>query len=261
MNVNDMLKEARKGTYMPKVISADEHTSENNGTTITLMGLKRKSGVDTQSVKRGIAKHFSVIGNKFRVSVNGQNISSSDKFKESDWEQKWKINEYLDPNYKKWRVSGWIGATKQPLNEDDRGIIITARGKLIQKPTMFDIKSGAKFSYSYITGEIEAEFFDMEEDYISTNRQSLIWDTPQGITLQNWGSAKIKKISDEITVNRRTVHKKSIRENPEIKSWMERLDEPAEKRAEKIIRVISSIEKIDETKRIDLVRYARASFE
>ena len=260
MDVDDMLKEAQTGKYTPKIISLDEYTTDKSGTTITLMGLKRKSRVDTQSIKRGIAKHFLVIGNGFQVQINGENILPSDKFNESNWEQKWKIDEYLSPDDHQWPVSGWIGATKQPLDEDSRGVIITARGKLIQKPTMFDIKSGGKFSYSYIAGEIRAEFFDMDEDYISTNRQSVIWETPQGAALKEWGSVKIKKISDEIVVNRRTANEKSVRENHEIKLWLESLDTQARKRADKIIRVVSSTEKTDEY-RIDLMRYARASFE
>lgn len=260
MDVDDMLKEAQTGKYTPKIISLDEYTTDKSGTTITLMGLKRKSRVDTQSIKRGIAKHFLVIGNRFQVQINGENILPSDKFNESNWEQKWKIDEYLSPDDHQWPVSGWIGATKQPLDEDSRGVIITARGKLIQKPTMFDIKSGGKFSYSYIAGEIRAEFFDMDEDYISTNRQSVIWETPQGAALKEWGSVKIKKISDEIVVNRRTANEKSVRENHEIKLWLESLDTQARKRADKIIRVVSSTEKTDEY-RIDLMRYARASFE
>ena len=262
MNVNDMLEHARThGTYRPRTTIRDEPAPEANGTTITLTGLKRKTKIDAKSIKRDIAKHFSVIGDNFQVSVNKEWILPSDKFKRDDLEQEWPIHECLVPDKPEWTVSGWIGATKQPLDGKYCGVAITARGKLIQSPTMFEIKSGGKFSYSYLTGEISAEFFDMDEDFISTNRQSLIWDTPQGEALKDWGAATLKKISEELVQKRKTKREVVIRKDPEIESWLGSLTAPAKKRADKIIQIVTSGERADNNKRIELVRFAMASFE
>lgn len=262
MDLDDMLSEAQKrGTYKPETISADVRTDEDDGTTITLARLTRKNRINVQSIRRGIAKHFSVITDDFRVSINGEQISSSDKFREGDWEIFQEINDVLESDKPGWAVSGWIGATKQPLNEEDRGVTITARGKLIQSPTMFGIKSGKKFSYSYLTGEISAEIFDEQEDHIATNRQSLIWDTPQGAALMKWGAAKLAEMSAELVERRKTARETAMREDPEISAWLATLSGHGVSVANKIIRIVTSDEKIDDAGRKELVRYARASFE
>lgn len=261
MDVDDMLDEARKtGKYMPEIVAVDEDTNESNGTTITLTNLTRKTDIDEQSVRRGIAKHFAVIGDKFCVSLNNKQILPSDKFMDSNWEEKWSVNEPVNSENPEWVVSGWIGAANRPLVEDDRGITITARGKLIQSPTMFDIKSGSKYSYSYIAGEIQAEFCDAEVDSVATDRHSVM-ESSQGIALKKWGIEKLGKISNELTEMRKDAREKTIREDSEIKSWLDSLDTSQTKTANKIIQIVTSGEKMDDNKRKELVLYAKASFE
>lgn len=262
MDVNDMLNEAREtGKYMPETVYADKDTDEHDGTTITLTCLTRKSPIDVQSVRKGIAKHFAVIGDKFGVYVNGQQILPTDKFRDSDWQKTWHIRgEVVSDDEPEWVVSGQIMAARQPLIEEDRGITVTARGKLIQSPTLFGIKSGSKYAYSYITGEVRAEFCDMDKDSVATDRQS-ITDTPEGAALAKWGADRLAKISEELTKIRKTAREKTIREDPEIKTWLDGLDVPQARMASKIIRVITSGENMDDAKQKELMLYAIASFE
>ena len=262
MNVNDMIKEAKdSGTYKPTVIHYNSDTSENQGTTIILSGFKRKTKMGAQSIRRKIARHFSVIGDGFRVSVNDHDILSSDKLTESDMDEIWKIQEYVDPGVRNWPISGWVGATEEPLDEEDRGITITARGKLIQSPTLFDIKSGDKFYYSYITGEINAEFFDTAEDLISTNRQSVIWDTPQGELLKRWGHSKLKELSNSIAEKRRQKNEKVLMEDPELESWRNGLNRQERNQADRIIRILTSKEKMNAARRKEIMRHVITVFE
>lgn len=261
MNVDAMLKEAQKtGKYKPNVICASKDTDRENGTTIILTNLTRKTKINAQSVRRGIAKHFTIIGNEFCVSVNDKQIVHSDKFVDSVWEKKWDINEPVSDEESRWIASGWIGATKQPLVEEDRGITIMARGKLIQSPTLFGIKSGSKYSYSYITGEIQADFCDDEVDSIATDRHSIM-DTPQGRAIRKWGENKLTKISDELTAMRKVAREKEIREDTEIKPWLDSLNASQNKIADKIIHVVTSNNNLNNDKRKDLIHYAKASFE
>ena len=262
IDVNDMLKDAsERGVYNPPTLMADEPTDEKSGTTVKLTRLKRKTPMDAQSVRRGVARNFSVIGDSFRVSVNGEEINPSDKIDRSKLEMEWPIDANVNHGIPEWRVLGWIGATEDPLDEDDRGIVITARGKLIEKPTTFEVKSGEKFSYSYITGEISAEFFDDDVDFISTNRQSILWDTPQGEALKEWGSRKIRLVSEELAASKREKKEKTIRKNPEISSWLISLTKPEQKRADRIIKIITSDDKMSDQRRVQLMRFTMSSFE
>ena len=261
MDVDDMLREAQNtGKYKPEIVSADKDTEEDDGTTITLTKLTRKSSIDAQSVRRGIAKHFAIIGDRFHVSVNGEQILPSDKFKNSDWEKTWQIDESVSEEKPEWTVSGRIMAARRPLIEEDRGITIIAKGKLIQSPTMFGIKSGSKYSYSYIAGEIWAEFCDKKVDSVATDRHSVV-DTSQGMALRKWGADKLGEISKELADLRKAARERTIREDPEIKDWLASLDGPRVKTVNKFIGILTSEEKFDDKKRKDLVRYARASLD
>lgn len=262
MNVDDLLNSAKTmGEYEPTILHRNEATGEADGTTVTLGKLKRKTKIDTESVRRSIARHFSVIDDDFRVSVNVKEITPADKIKKSDMEYTWDYDGKMSESRPNWTVVGWIGATPEPLNEEDRGITILARGKMIQKPTFFDIKVGEKFSYSYMTGEITAEFFDQREDLISTNRQSLIWDTEEGEALKGWGSREIRKISNDLADKKREKRERVIREDPGLGEWLDSLEKPEKHVANKVIRTITSSDRLTDERRKDLMGYVVESFD
>ena len=260
MDADDMLRDAKKtGKYAPRVVSADEHTEDGDGTAITLTGLSRKTPIDAKSVRRGIAKHFAVIGDGFAVLVNGRRILPSDKFGDGDWEAEWHIDEPVGDDHPEWVVSGRIMASRRPLDEEDRGVIVTARGKLIQTPTDFGARGGSRHARSHIAGEVRAEFCDDADDSVSTDRHS-VTDTPQGTALREWGAKRLGGISSELAKARRAAREKAIRQDPEIKPWLGRLDKPQGRLADKIIRAATSAQ-ADGAKQKELVLYARASFE
>lgn len=263
MNIDDILKQAQQsGSYNPELIKEDENTSDADGTTITLTALKRKSKIDPKGIKRSIAKHFSVIGMEFQIHVNNEEISPSDKFQPSDMEYKWVLKgEMVSKDHPEWIVSGWIGAAQDPLNEEDLGLTIMARGKLIQRPTMFDVKSGAKYSYSYITGEIDAPFLDVEKDLTSTNRQSLIWDEPESTALRDWAVERLRKISSELSERRKEKRETVLRDDPKLKPWLASLEKHEQKIADKVISTITSSDRLDDARRKEMAHYVMDSFD
>ncbi|MDE3244056.1 MAG: ATP-binding protein, partial [Nitrospirota bacterium] len=156
------------------------------GTRITLRGITkfRKKSISIDQVRRGLARRFSIIGPTFgfQVWVNGSPITIQERnlklLLEKDKDGHlylWEFHdEEIEPNTG-WKVSGWIGAlehTKQLEDGIQRGIVIMARGKLVQEPFVFDAVSGQQYAFSYLVGEINAEFVDETEDTISTARNS-----------------------------------------------------------------------------------------
>ena len=92
MNVDDLLKSAKEyGEYEPVVTRRGEKTELNSGTTVTMKCLKRKTQIKADSIRKSIAKHFSVIGEKFKVSVNGKDVTSADKLNKFDMEYSWTL--------------------------------------------------------------------------------------------------------------------------------------------------------------------------
>jgi len=262
MNIEDILRDARdKGKYNPTVRKFDEKVDKEQGTTVRLRHLKRTTKIDVEAIRRKIAGHFSVIGDAFRVTVNDRDITATDKFRKGDMVKLWPIEEAIDSTHPDWKVDGWIGATATPLDEEDRGVVIMARGKLLQTPTSFEAKVGAKYSYSYLVGEINAEFLDAEEDLIATHRQSVVWESPQGSALREWGQTKLRKISDDYAEWKRTQKERNIREDPEFKEWLETLAPGEKKVADRVIHAITADETLSPERQKELANYMKVSFD
>ena len=170
-------------------------------------------------------------------------------------------DEVIDPKNPKWAVSGWIGTSESPLDEQERGVVIMARGKLLQTPTSFQVKVGEKYSYSYLVGELHAEFLDSEEDLISTDRQSLLWESPQGTALKEWGQAKLKEIASKWSEDRRKKREHVIRDAPEFSKWLQELPPAESKIADKVIHIVTASETITDERRMELASYMKESFE
>jgi len=263
MDIVDILKEARtSGIYHPEELESDKKVEQEHGTMILLSNLKRSTSIPVDSVRRNVAKHFSVIGDDFQVIINNKPITSADKYNRDNMAELWEFDdEVIDEKHPNWKVNGWIGTTANPLEENERGVVIMARGKLLQTPTTFDTKVGSKFSYSYMIGEINAEFLDDKEDLIATNRQSLIWESAQGDALKAWGNENLKRIADQWAAKRKAARERVIRDDPEFKNWLDSLERAERRIADRVIGVITSSETISDERRKDLARFMMESFD
>lgn len=198
------------------------------GTRITLRAITkfRTKSISVENVRRGLARRFSIIGaaHNFEVYVNGSPISPEERdlkrLLENDADGRpyvWEFHdEEIEPNTG-WKVSGWIGALQHTRQLEDgiqRGVSILARGKLVQEPFVFDAVAGQQYAFSYLVGEIHAEFVDAGEDTISTARNSLVWDSEQNAALKRWGREKLNHISREWSDKRRKDNERRLQQNP-----------------------------------------------
>lgn len=196
------------------------------GTKVTLRNLTkyRSRAISSSTIRRALARRFSVIGEDFKVLVNGTEISPDERdlkrllAKDHDGQPYlWTIeNEEILPETG-WRVSGWIGALPHSSSAGDeiqRGIVIMARGKLVQEPFVFDATVGQQYALAYLVGEVHAEFVDQAEDTISTARNSLVWDTEANAALLNWGKKTVNQISREWAQKRAADNEANLLKNP-----------------------------------------------
>ena len=261
MNIDDMLEHATgQMCYEPRVVDNDIDTNDGKGTRITLTGLKRRAPISAGGIRRDLARHFSVINGGFAVSVNGTDVAPGDKFRSDDVERTWRIDAERVAQDRGWTVWGTIYAIKSALDADDVGLTVMARGKMVQKSTTFGIRQG-DYTYSHITGEITADFFDEEEDLVSTNRQAAIWESEKGEALQEWGKDKLAYVSKQILADRKSRAEKPTRGDPAVAEWLEGLV-PAEKKvADKIMGILAHGVDFDDRRRIEIMQYIRGSFE
>ncbi len=206
MNYDELLAKADERIIELPQLPATGKVSK--GTKITLKYIikfkKRRISIDI--LRRGLARRFAVIGAKdFEVVINGTLISPEDRDLKrliaTDMNGDpylWEYNETEIKSETGWTVSGWIGAlsrTSPSIDKVERGIVLMARGKLVQEPFVFDAVVGQQFALSYLIGELNAEFVDNEvEDTIATTRNSLVWDTEANTALKVWGQKETELV-------------------------------------------------------------------
>ncbi len=194
MNYEELLKrESQRYIELPKLPPTN---SISCGTKITLRNIIkfRNRKISIEIIRRGLARRFAVIGatHNFDIVINDESITPEDRdlqrLLEKDLNDElyiWKYNEEIEKGTG-WTVSGWIGALKKStpnIDKVDRGIVLMARGKLVQEPFVFNANVGQQYALSYLIGELHVDFVDETEDMVSTTRNALVWDTEPNRTL------------------------------------------------------------------------------
>lgn len=228
--------------------SLDPTGSLVKGTRITLRYFNkyRKRHIPIQPLRRGLARRFAIIGpeHNFGVSINGSPITPQERdlkgLLQSDnqghrylWEYR---NAEIVPD-SGWTVSGWIGALNRTETLEDgiqRGIVIMARGKLVQEPFVFDATVGQQYALSYLVGELYAEFVDEEEDTVSTTRNSLVWDTEANTAFKAWGQKEVNHIAREWAEKRSRDNEAALTANPAYIKFIEESGHIDNKRGQRI---------------------------
>jgi hypothetical protein len=212
-------------------------------------------------VRRRVARRFSVIGQNFDVYLNGNRTHPDERLLKKKMEYMWPIKEEKILERQNWIVSGWIGTLSESVEDVDPGVVIMARGKLVQEPFFFGLSAGEKYTFHYIVGELNAEFLDEEEDLVAAYRGSAIWESPQGTALMSWGQKKLMKIASDWSEKRRQRREKVVREEPEFKEWLQSLTGPEKKIADKVVKVVTSEEKMSDDRRKEIMSYVKTSFD
>lgn len=231
MNYDTLMQNAKKRKITFPVLPPTGEVSE--GTRITLRKIKkyRERSIQIQNLRRRLARQFSVLGANyhFEVFINGSVISPEErdlsKLLDTDVDNNkfvWNYHETEIEFETGWKLNGWIGALAPNVDDASlqRGIAVFARGKLVQTPFLFEIEGTQPYAFSYLIGELHAEFVDTpEEDTVGTSRSSLIWDTPANAVFLEWGRREIRKIAREWSSKRTAKNVVKLDLNPIYKKF------------------------------------------
>ena len=244
MNYDELLKKADERIIELPRLPSTETVFEGTKITLKYLTKFKNRRIPISTIRRGLARRFAVIGamEKFEVVINGVPISPKDRdFKrllEKDADGKSYIWKYPDVEIEPetdWKVSGWIGAlnrTSPAIDGIDRGIVLMARGKLVQEPFVFDAVVGQQYALSYLIGELHIDFVDEgKEDSIGTTRNSLVWDTEPNISLKNWGQKEVNRIAREWSDKRNKDNERMLQEHSLYGNFKEKAAEIGNKRA------------------------------
>lgn len=288
--------EERRPEYNPEPIFARNEEFENgHGTKIRLTELKRERlrDIDPGSLRRRLARRFSVIGSEdFRVMVNGKEVTPADredlKFVEYVWifgdspldttvserlKKKKRVDDRLDDWPEDWYVRGWIGTVDKPrrLTTPEgnlNSVVVMARGRLVDEDILPRI-TGAEVHTKYVTGQIEADFLDESghPDIVTSPRQKLIEDDERVVCLIDLLKRTMRRIADtwsELRVNdkKRELHDKY----PRLQEWLNNLEKGWRSKAESLLEKIATMEiehenEESENSRKILLRHAVLGFE
>ncbi len=233
--------EAREATFPP----LDPTGTLRKGTRVTLEDITkfRTRKIDIAGLRRGLARRFSVMGDDFKVILNASEITPEERdlkklleVDESGNLYLWEYDEEVESNTG-WRVHGWIGSlsrTNRQIDGVQRGIVIMARGKLVQEPFVFNATVGQQYALSYIVGELHAEFVDEKEDTISTTRNSLVWDTEANQAFLKWGERQVNLIARQWAKRRSKDNESRLKKNVHYRKFLEEAKDKDNKRAVKV---------------------------
>ena len=187
-------------------LRAPNGTPLASGTRIRLSGLRLKRAISESKFIKSMSRRFAIEQSEMRVFINSEVLQRFDielEFRYPKDEAPTGCELGPDgwgtetlPNGQK--VRWWIGFTPKPLEAEYlRGISILGRGKLLQRPFMFERAQGAtgQLGQEYIVGEVSADWLDtgvdIEDDLIQTNRDQLQLEDERVQEILTWGRQRL----------------------------------------------------------------------
>lgn len=241
----DDLKGTQGQDYTP-AFEIENCDVNEKGTTIILKNLRRESAFDTEGLAISLSKLFNCFGSDFRcyVSLNDEEpieINNELKFKNIDEQFKWNFPDFsnsLESDYtNKENISGEIISTEKPLKPGLRGITLFANGRMVNAAEFFGIPESSHV-FSYLAGWLNVDFIDnIEEDVISTNRQSLNWELPIIADLRDFLVMALRKVIAEWRVKRNEANKKAVSDQTNINTekWFNTLPDDVRSDVQSIV--------------------------
>ncbi len=236
---------------------------QDHGTTIILRNLKRKTAFDVEGLAASLARLFDFFDENFVADIvlNNQDPVSIDKslrYKNIDAQFKWEIPKFIEDEthyLHKINAHGELLATEKPLKPGLRGVTLYAHGRMVNAPEFFGVGESSHF-YSYLTGWLDVDFVDeQEDDIISTDRQSLRWDLPITTELKDNLKQLLSLIERNWRSQRKLERQRKITEKTKVDvgQWYPTLTPDIQKGVEKIVEAVVNNSELEDDKQSEVV--------
>ncbi|MBU2103243.1 MAG: ATP-binding protein, partial [Candidatus Omnitrophica bacterium] len=238
-----------KGTYHPRATKLNKDTEDNNGTVITLTGLKRKAQFDFLSLADSLSRIF-IFDDTFNLMIESPLgdkivIDNKRKYRILAIEFSWKLESTLlvpaESEYSG-KIFGELLTSEKPITPSSglRGITLFSRGKLVNAPEFFSNSTSSHF-FQYLTGWISVDFIDLlDDDVISTNRQSIDWEHPDMAKLRKFLSGMVSQVNADWRKRRKEKKDKDLKEKTGIdtEKWVNTMPDDVKANASQIIETL-----------------------
>lgn len=258
----DAIRDSKEGVYKPSILTFEEHVpGQKAGTEVVLSEILERK-IDVESLEENLGRRFSILSKGFRVSINGRDLKPLREVLEGRFEfEPESIDETIGPDGTL-KVHGWMGVLDKIPRNMSVGIVVHGHGKLVQEPFFFGEPAGRQYAYSYMVGEICADFLDEQaEDIVATDRKSIDWEAnPGAVLLLKWGKDKIRDLSDKWDTQKRKKKRKKLLETQPMQDWYAELTSTERAIADRVLDVIVAAD-IDDDKLRSLGEYVANSME
>ena len=179
------------------------------GTRVRLSGLRLKRRLNSDRFRESMSRRFALNEHEMKVFINGEPLARFEidvdvRFPpaqlppEAIRDGDWAVETLGDGREVRW----WIGFTAKPIkDETQQGISVIVRGKLAQRPFMFEAGGGTtgQLGQEYLVGEVIADWIDDEHadpgndtDYIQSNRDQLQLEDEDLKAFLAWGQRRMR---------------------------------------------------------------------
>ena len=246
----DDIKASAQSEYKPTILKKEEPCStDENETIIILRDIKRVSNFNTESIGNNLSRIF-IFDSDFTVSIQHNNekefpLNNEMKYTNLNKEIEWNIPEdviFESAYTKKAVITGKIITTKKPIppKTNMRGVTLYSRKKLVNLPEYFSDSTSSHF-FSYLTGWLMVDFIDdLDDDVISTNRQSLNWGHPDMLELRVYLRSLLNWIETDWRKKRSEIREKDLTQKTGINvaDWFGKLPEEIKGLVEPVLQAL-----------------------
>lgn len=249
MNFKKIKETKSADGYHPNTISYNENVDKHkHGTCFLITDLTIKNIMSLENLQHSLARRFNKYSkNNFLVTLSdskGNEVNLDEKaffenIKPKDVQFEFKFPDDFKTEIEEKKdlkiinnhgIKGVVYTGLKPLRAKEQGFGILIRGKLTGDPITYQFSDRANDNfYSYSAGYFEMDFIDddKEKDFISTDRQSVLWDKDENlINIRNCMQSLINIIMrnwrDKRAIVKKTERQKNVEDiidgNPKIKS-------------------------------------------
>ena len=215
---------------------------ESHGTSIVLKRLVYEPSKSRETtVANAIADHFALIGNDFLIRMNEEPVEPAERelvyaFPKPELSQDELVSRTLEVDGKEISFQYRIRFTGpgQHLQARARGVRVYAHGRLASAPDLLGMPTGMHGfrQTDYMDGVVYADFVDEQPtEYISTDRQSLRWESPLLAPFHEFLSDQMKRAVDAYQRYRDKEAEKVTQEDPHTLAVINRISLPMRKKA------------------------------
>ncbi len=183
-------------------------TAVESGTRIRLTKLKLKRAINADQFRESMSRRFAFAQAEMSIRINGEVLERfsypvqfrfPDDGKPSDdvtiADDGWAEETIAEGLPVRW----WIGFTEKPIKDQTlMGISVLSRGKMVQRPFLFQRAQGVEgqLGQEYLVGEVVAEWLDegedIETDRIQANRDQLQLEDRELEPFVEWGRGLVR---------------------------------------------------------------------